>query len=146
LPSPPFPVTGHHSANRASSNHGSGVGRTAAGESPEGDEDAHTRFPGHAGSSPSASPRDRSPRPGSPDFVPPAERIAAFDNDGTLWAEQPMYFQLLFALHRVAALAPRHPESKDEEPFASLLEGDVKRALAGGERAIERSSWRRTQA
>ncbi len=73
---------------------------------------------------------------GSPDFVPPAERIATFDNDGTLWAEQPMYFQLLFALERVKALAPQHPEWKTKEPFASLLAGDVKAALAGGEPAI----------
>ncbi len=73
---------------------------------------------------------------GSPDFVPPAERIATFDNDGTLWAEQPMYFQLLFALDRVKALASQHPEWKDKEPFASLLKGDVKGALAGGERAM----------
>jgi hypothetical protein len=72
----------------------------------------------------------------SPDFVPPAERIAVFDNDGTLWAEQPMYSQLLFALDRVKALAPQHPEWKTEEPFASLLKGDVKGALAGGEPAI----------
>ena len=76
---------------------------------------------------------------GSPDFVPAAERIATFDNDGTLWAEQPMYFQLLFALDRVKALAPQHPEWKDKEPFASLLKGDVKGALAGGERAIARN-------
>ena len=75
-------------------------------------------------------------RKGSPDFVPPAERIATFDNDGTLWAEQPMYFQLLFALDRVKALAPQHPEWKTNEPFASLLRGDVKGALAGGEKAI----------
>lgn len=74
--------------------------------------------------------------PGSPDFVPPAERIATFDNDGTLWAEQPLYFQLLFALDRAAALAPLHPEWKEKEPFASLLEGDVHGALAGGDRAI----------
>jgi hypothetical protein len=73
---------------------------------------------------------------GGPDFVPPAERIATFDNDGTLWAEQPMYFQLLFALDRVKALAPKHPEWKTKEPFASLLKGDVKGALAGGERAM----------
>jgi len=72
----------------------------------------------------------------SPKFVPPSERIATFDNDGTLWAEQPMYFQLLFALDRVKALAPQHPEWKDKEPFASLLKGDVKGALAGGERAM----------
>ena len=75
-------------------------------------------------------------RNGSPDFVPAAERIATFDNDGTLWAEQPMYFQLLFALDRVKALAPQHPEWKEKEPFASLLKGDVKGALAGGEPAV----------
>jgi 2'-5' RNA ligase/phosphoglycolate phosphatase-like HAD superfamily hydrolase len=73
---------------------------------------------------------------GSPDFVPPTERIAVFDNDGTLWAEQPMYFQFIFALDRVKALAPQHPEWKTKEPFASLLKGDVKAALAGGERAM----------
>jgi len=72
----------------------------------------------------------------SPKFVPPAERIATFDNDGTLWAEQPMYFQLFFALDRVKALAPQHPEWKNKEPFASLLKGDVKSALAGGDRSI----------
>ena len=72
----------------------------------------------------------------SPDFVPPEERIATFDNDGTLWPEQPMYFQLLFALDRVEALAPSHPEWKDKEPFASILKGDVKGVLAGGEPTI----------
>ncbi len=75
-------------------------------------------------------------RPGSPQFVPVAERIAAFDNDGTLWAEQPMYFQLAFALDQVKAMAPKHPEWKDKEPFASLLKGDVKAALGGGEKAV----------
>ena len=73
---------------------------------------------------------------GSPDFVPVPERIATFDNDGTLWAEQPIYFQLLFALDRVNALAPQHPEWKEKEPFAALLKGDVKGALAGGEKAV----------
>ena len=73
---------------------------------------------------------------GSPNFVPEAERIATFDNDGTLWAEQPIYIQLAFALDRVKALAPQHPEWKDKEPFASLLKGDLKGALAGGEAAI----------
>src|SRR5262245_33007565 len=73
---------------------------------------------------------------GSPNFVPSGERIAVFDNDGTLWAEQPLYFQFLFALDRVKALAPQHPEWKDKGPFASLLKGDVKGALAGGEPAI----------
>ena len=73
---------------------------------------------------------------GSPDLVPVAERIATFDNDGTLWAEQPMYFQFLFALDRVKALVPQHPEWKTKEPFASLLKGNLKGALAGGERAM----------
>jgi phosphoserine phosphatase len=73
---------------------------------------------------------------GSSNFVPPEERIAVFDNDGTLWAEQPMYVQVIFAVDLVKALAPRHPEWKDKEPFASLLKGDVKAALAGGEHAI----------
>jgi phosphoglycolate phosphatase-like HAD superfamily hydrolase len=75
-------------------------------------------------------------RAGSPDFVPSAERIAVFDNDGTLWAEQPMYFQFLFAMDQVKSLASQHPEWKDKEPFASLLKGDAKNALAGGERAL----------
>jgi len=79
---------------------------------------------------------ERVTKDGSPDFVPPEERIATFDNDGTLWCEQPMYFQLLFALDRVKALAPQHPEWKTKEPFASLLKGDLKGALAGGEHAI----------
>src|SRR5271156_4338823 len=79
---------------------------------------------------------DRVTEQGSPDFVPEAERVATFDNDGTLWAEQPMYFQVLFALERVKTLAPQHPEWRDKEPFASLLEGDVKGALAGGERPL----------
>lgn len=57
---------------------------------------------------------------GSPDFVPIAERIATFDNDGNLWAEQPMYAQLIFAADRVKALAPQHPEWKTEEPFARM--------------------------
>lgn len=73
---------------------------------------------------------------GSADLVPAAERIAVFDNDGTLWAEQPMYFQLLFSLERVKTLAPQHPEWKTTEPFASLLKGDVKAALAGGQKAM----------
>jgi phosphoserine phosphatase len=68
--------------------------------------------------------------------VPPPARIATFDNDGTLWAEQPMYFQLAFALERVKVLSSQHPEWKDKEPFASLLKGDLKGALAGGEAAI----------
>jgi phosphoglycolate phosphatase-like HAD superfamily hydrolase len=73
---------------------------------------------------------------GGPDYVAPAERIAVFDNDGTLWAEQPLYFQFIFAIDRVKALAPQHPAWKDKEPFASVLKGDIKAALAGGEPAI----------
>src|SRR5881396_4237627 len=79
---------------------------------------------------------DKVTKEGSPDFVPAEQRIATFDNDGTLWCEQPMYFQLFFALDRVKALAPQHPEWKTKEPFASLLKGDLKGALAGGERAM----------
>src|SRR5262245_14893704 len=78
---------------------------------------------------------ERVTKSGSPDFVPSAERIAVFDNDGTLWSEQPAYFQLLFAVDRVRALAPRHPEWKTTQPFASLLGGDIKAALASGEHA-----------
>lgn len=74
--------------------------------------------------------------PGSPDFVPPAERIATFDNDGTLWSEQPMYFQAFFVFDRVKALAPQHPEWKTQEPFASILKGDLKAVLAGGEKSL----------
>jgi phosphoglycolate phosphatase-like HAD superfamily hydrolase len=73
---------------------------------------------------------------GSAHFVPVPQRIAVFDNDGTLWAEQPMYFQAFFIFDRIKALAPQHPEWKDEEPFASVLKGDVKSALAGGEKAL----------
>jgi phosphoserine phosphatase len=69
-------------------------------------------------------------------FVPPPERIAVFDNDGTLWSEQPMYFQAFFIFDRIKALAPQHPEWKTEEPFASVLRGDLKGALAGGEKAL----------
>jgi hypothetical protein len=72
----------------------------------------------------------------SPDFVPVSERIAVFDNDGTLWCEQPLPVQLYFILDRVKALAPQHPEWKAKEPFASLLKGDLKTALSGGEPAL----------
>jgi phosphoserine phosphatase len=73
---------------------------------------------------------------GSRDYVPPAARIATFDNDGTLWSEKPTYFQLYFALDRVRELAPQHPEWKTQEPLASLLKGDLGAALAGGEQAL----------
>jgi len=74
--------------------------------------------------------------PGGPGYVATAERIAVFDNDGTLWAEQPIYFQLAFALDRVKALAPRHPEWRAQEPFNHLLAGDTAAFLAGGEHAL----------
>jgi len=78
---------------------------------------------------------ERVTRPGA-DFVPEPQRIAVFDNDGTLWAEQPMYVQLLFAVDRVKALAPQHPEWKTTEPYASLLAGDLKRAMSSGDEAM----------
>jgi phosphoglycolate phosphatase-like HAD superfamily hydrolase len=68
---------------------------------------------------------ERVTRPGSAEFVPPPERIATFDNDGTLWAEQPVYVQLLFAIDRVKALAAEHPEWRTQQPFAAVLEGDL---------------------
>jgi len=80
---------------------------------------------------------ERVTTPGGAEYVPPAERIAVFDNDGTLWGEQPMYVQLLFAIDRVRALAPKHPEWKKQEPFASVLKGDYGAALKGGEKALQ---------
>jgi len=74
--------------------------------------------------------------PGGKDFVPPAKRIAVFDNDGTLWAEQPMYFQLAFAIDRVRALAPRHPEWRRKQPFKAAIEGDMKALAASGEHGL----------
>jgi hypothetical protein len=71
-----------------------------------------------------------------PDFVPAPQRIATFDNDGTLWCEQPNYVQATFVVDRVKALAPQHPEWKETEPFRSILTGDVKAALGGGEKAL----------
>ena len=73
---------------------------------------------------------------GGKQFVPAAERIAVFDNDGTLWSEQPMYVQLAFALDRVRALAPKHPEWKEQQPFKAALEGDTKALAAAGERGL----------
>src|SRR5262249_16105779 len=75
-------------------------------------------------------------KPGSPEHIPIAERIALFDNDGTLWAEQPTYFQALFAFDRIRQLAPQHPERKTSEPFASVMRGDDKSGLAGGMHAL----------
>jgi phosphoglycolate phosphatase-like HAD superfamily hydrolase len=73
---------------------------------------------------------------GSASFVPPAERVATFDNDGTLWGEQPMYVQGFFINDRIKALAPQHPEWQTQEPFASVLKGDLKSALSGGAHAV----------
>ena len=71
-----------------------------------------------------------------PDYVEPAERIATFDNDGTLWLEYPMYTQLLFAFERVKELAPQHPEWKTKQPFKALLEGDMKTVGASGMKGL----------
>jgi phosphoglycolate phosphatase-like HAD superfamily hydrolase len=73
---------------------------------------------------------------GSPDFVPVAERVAVFDNDGTLWCEQPVYVQLAFALDRVKALADKHPEWKEKQPFKAVLEGDHKALAEAGEKGL----------
>jgi phosphoserine phosphatase len=73
---------------------------------------------------------------GGPDYVAPEDRIAVFDNDGTLWSEQPVYVQLAFALDRVKALAPSHPEWADRQPFKAALEGDVKALAEAGERGL----------
>ncbi len=72
----------------------------------------------------------------SPEFVPAEQRIATFDNDGTLWSEQPIYFQLAFALDRVKAMAPDHPEWKETQPFKGVLENDLKAVMAGGKKSI----------
>lgn len=73
---------------------------------------------------------------GGADYVAPEDRIAVFDNDGTLWTEQPFYFQLGFILDRVKALAPQHPEWKEKEPFKSILAGDLKGIAKSGERGL----------
>jgi hypothetical protein len=69
-------------------------------------------------------------------FIPVADRIACFDNDGTLWTEAPLPFQLYFILDRIKALAPQHPEWKNQQPYKGILEGDLKSALAGGNKAL----------
>ena len=74
--------------------------------------------------------------PGEQGYIKPAERIAVFDNDGTLWAEQPLYFQLVYAIDRVKELAPAHPEWREQMPFKAVLEGDMKAVFAGGEHAL----------
>jgi hypothetical protein len=75
--------------------------------------------------------------PGSPGYIPPADRLATFDNDGTLWAEQPLYFQFLFVLDRVKALAPQHPEWKTRQPFKAALDGDLEALAASGEHGLK---------
>ena len=79
---------------------------------------------------------DKVTKEGGSAFVPPDKRIATFDNDGTLWAEKPIYFQLIYAIDKVKELAPKHPEWKQKEPFASILKGDPKKALEGGKPAL----------
>jgi phosphoserine phosphatase len=78
----------------------------------------------------------RTTKEGGREFVPPADRVAVFDNDGTLWCEQPMYVQLAFALDRVKTLADKHPEWKEKEPFKSALAGDFKGLAATGEKGL----------
>jgi hypothetical protein len=73
---------------------------------------------------------------GSAGFIPANDRIAVFDNDGTLWAEQPLYFQLFFVFDRIKQMAPQHPEWKDKEPFRSVLAGNIRGALASGNEGI----------
>jgi len=73
---------------------------------------------------------------GSPEFVPLEDRIACFDNDGTLWSEKPLPFQLYFVIDRIKAMAPKHPEWKNKQPFKGILEGDMKAAMAGGEKSL----------
>jgi phosphoglycolate phosphatase-like HAD superfamily hydrolase len=78
----------------------------------------------------------RASTPGSSGFVEPDDRIAVFDNDGTLWCEQPIYTQFTFAIDRIRAMANAHPEWQTIEPFRSVLAGDMKGVLAGGEQAV----------
>jgi len=79
---------------------------------------------------------DKVTEQGSPDFVPEPERVAVFDNDGTLWVEHPIYIQLAFALDRVKVLAPQHPEWKETQPFKAVLEDDLKALAASGEKGL----------
>jgi phosphoglycolate phosphatase-like HAD superfamily hydrolase len=78
----------------------------------------------------------RTTTPGGPDFVPMPERIATFDNDGTLWAEQPAYFQAAFAFDRIKALAPQYPKWKTQQPFKAVLDNDMKALSAAGEKGL----------
>lgn len=73
---------------------------------------------------------------GGPGWIAPADRIATFDNDGTLWSEQPVYFQAEFIMDRVREMAARHPEWKEQQPFKGILEGDLAAVMAGGEKGL----------
>jgi hypothetical protein len=75
-------------------------------------------------------------REGSPDFIPVADRIATFDNDGTLWSEQPMYFQLFYAIDQVKAMGPKHPEWSNKQPFKSVLENNMDELMKQGEKGL----------
>ncbi len=79
---------------------------------------------------------DRITKEQTHDYVAPSERIATFDNDGTLWSEQPIYFQFAFILDRIKELAPKHPEWKKRQPFRGILEGDMKGALSAGTKGL----------
>ncbi len=79
---------------------------------------------------------ERVTRRDSPDYLEPSRRIAVFDNDGTLWSEQPAYFQAMFVFDRIRQMAPDHPEWKDQLPYSAVLKGDMKKALEGGESAL----------
>lgn len=79
---------------------------------------------------------DKTTKEGSPDFIAIEDRIACFDNDGTLWAEQPYYSQLFFAIDEVKKMAPKHPEWKTKQPFKAIFEGDMKTVIEGGEKSL----------
>ena len=73
---------------------------------------------------------------GSPSYVAPADRIAVFDNDGTLWSERPLPFQIIYAIDRIKAMAPQHPEWKEQQPFKAILEGDKQSLLKQGKKGL----------
>ena len=79
---------------------------------------------------------ERVTKEGSADYLTPEDLIAVFDNDGTLWSEKPAYLQLLFAIDRVKALAPQHPEWKEKQPFKAVLENDMEALAASGEEGL----------
>jgi hypothetical protein len=88
---------------------------------------------------------DRVTREGGPDYVAPAERIATFDNDGTLWCEKPLPVQGAFALDRIKAMAPQHPEWKDTQPFKAVLEGNPEALLEFGENSVSTAGGARSR-